>query len=180
MMTRGWIQILLKAGHRRSASETPFEWYQRAFRWRADAAGPSLNARMITVTFQGIRTRKPYTFVIFGGGDGVWIRGCPMAANLLAFVHFYRCSHCIRGLPNNVVLSIRTRTSRRKKISCRQHLYVRGVALCCVLEQDTFILVLALVKPRKTRPDISEKNVDWEVKNQIKQTHGRSQRVLSR
>ena len=54
------------------------------------------------------------------------------------------------------VLSRRKRTSRRK-ISCRQHLYVRGVALCCVLEQDTFILVLVLVQPRKTRPDISEK-----------------------
>ena len=44
-----------------------------------------------------------------------------------------------------------------KNNSCRQHLYVRGVALCCVLEQDTFILVLELVQLRKTRPDISEK-----------------------
>ena len=34
---------------------------------------------------------------------------------------------------------------------------VRGVTLCCVLEQDTFILVLVLVQPRKTRHDISEK-----------------------
>ena len=31
------------------------------------------------------------------------------------------------------------------------------VALCCVLEQDTFIHVLVLVQHRKTRPDISEK-----------------------
>ena len=46
---------------------------------------------------------------------------------------------------------------REKNNSCRQHLYVRGVALCCVLEQDTFILVLVLVQLRKTRPDISEK-----------------------
>ena len=44
-----------------------------------------------------------------------------------------------------------------KKISCRHHLYVRGVTLCCVLEQDIFILVLVLVQPRKTRPAISEK-----------------------
>ena len=56
-MTRGWIQILLYVGHRWSASEKPFEWRQMAFRWRADAAGPSLNARMITVIFQGIQTR---------------------------------------------------------------------------------------------------------------------------
>ena len=60
------------------------------FCWRADAAGLSLNARMITVIFQEIRTRiaeKLYIFVIFRGGGGgvggVWIRGCPVAANLL-------------------------------------------------------------------------------------------------
>ena len=43
--------------------------------------------------FQGIQTRiakKPYIFVIFfGGGGGLWIRGCPMAANLLASFHFF-------------------------------------------------------------------------------------------
>ena len=80
-----------------------------------------------------------------------------MAANHLVSGHFYCCPHCIRGLPDYVVLSRRKRTSRRKKFSCSQHLYVRGVALCCVLEQDTFILVLVLIQPRKTRPDISEK-----------------------
>ena len=44
-----------------------------AFRWRADAAGPSLNARMIIVIFQGIRTRllrNPTFFVIFRGEGG--------------------------------------------------------------------------------------------------------------
>ena len=59
-------------GHHRSTSETPFEWRQMAFRWRA--ADPSLNARMITVNFQGIRTRiaeKPYIFVIFQRGGGL-------------------------------------------------------------------------------------------------------------
>ena len=53
--------------------------------------------------------------------------------------------------------SVDVRGHLGEKISSRQHLYVRGVALCCVLEQDTFILVLVLVQPRKTRPDISEK-----------------------
>ena len=109
-----------------------------AFRWRADASGPLLNARMITVIFQGIWTRiaeKPYFFVIFrggGGGDGdVWIRGCPMAANLLASVHFYCCSHCIRGLPNYVVLSRLKRTSRRKK-SVADNIYMPGASHCVV------------------------------------------------
>ena len=44
-----------------------------------------------------------------------------------------------------------------KNISCRQHLYLSGVALCCVLEQDTCVFVLILVQPRKTHPDITEK-----------------------
>ena len=37
--------------------------------------------------------------------------------------------------------SVDVRGHLGEKISCRQHLYVRGVALCFVLEQDTFILV---------------------------------------
>ena len=32
-------------------------------------------------------------------------------------------------------------------------------------------LLRVLVQPRKTRPDITEKNVDWDVNNQIKQTN---------
>ena len=115
-----------------------------AFRWRADAAGPSLNARMIT-DFHGSRTRiaeKSYIFVIFRGGGG----GASGSADVLWRRIFWRpsifycCSHCIRGLP--VVLSRRKRISRRK-ISCRQHLHVRGVALCCVLE---LLLVLFSLK----------------------------------
>ena len=68
MMSRDGIRILLYAGRHRPASETPFEWRQMAFCWRADTAGQSLNARMITVIFQGVRIRiaeKPYIFVIF-------------------------------------------------------------------------------------------------------------------
>ena len=37
------------------------------------------------------------------------------------------------------------------------------MSLCCVLEEDTFILAYP-----KTRPEITEKNVDWDIKNQIK------------
>ena len=40
-----------------------------------------------------------------------------------------------------------------------------SVSQRCVLEQDTFIL-----QPRKTCPDVTESFVDWNVKNQIKQT----------
>ena len=73
-----------------------------AFCWRADAAGPSLNARMIT-DFSGDPDQiaeKPYIFVIFrgGGGGGVWIRGCPMAANLLASVHFLLLLPLYKGI----------------------------------------------------------------------------------
>ena len=128
-MTRGRIQILLKAGHRQYASETPFEWRQMAFRWRADAVGPSLNARMVAVIFQGIRTRvaeKPYIFAIFQGGGGasgsadvLWRRivWCPTI--------FYCCSHCIRGMPDYGVLSRQKRTSRRKK-SVADNIYMSG------------------------------------------------------
>ena len=41
-----------------------------AFRWRADD-GPLLNAGLVAVVFQGIRTsiaKEPYIFVIFQGG----------------------------------------------------------------------------------------------------------------
>ena len=31
------------------------------------------------------------------------------------------------------------------------------MSLCCVLEQDIFILAYILVQPRKTYPDITEK-----------------------
>ena len=44
-----------------------------------------------------------------------------------------------------------------KKQQLQTTFICRGVALCCDLEQDTFILVLVLVQPRKSRPDISEK-----------------------
>ena len=40
---------------------------------------PTLNSGMVAAIFQGIRTciaRKPYIFVIFQGGGGVWIP-CP-------------------------------------------------------------------------------------------------------
>ena len=43
----------------------------------------------------------------------------------------------------------------------------RGTALCpCA---GHFFLCLVLVQPRKIHPDITEKNVDWDVKNQHKQ-----------
>ena len=35
----------------------------------------------------------------------------------------------------------------------------------------TLILCLVLVQPRKTRPDMTEKNVDWDIKNQTKQSN---------
>ena len=48
-----WIQIPLKSGHHRPASETPLKWCfagvpMMAFRWHADD-GPILNAGLVTL-----------------------------------------------------------------------------------------------------------------------------------
>ena len=154
-----------------------------AFRWRADAVGPSLNARMVAVIFQGIRTRvaeKPYIFVIFQGGGGRLDPRMTYGGESFGLRPFLIDAPIVLGACLIMLFSVDERGHLGEKFSCRQHLYVRGVALCCVLEQDTFILVLVMIQPRKTRPDISEKKiVDWEVENQIKQNQGRSQRILS-
>ena len=92
-----------------------------------------------------------------GGGGGVWVRGCPLAANLLAFVHFYCCSHSSRGSACVPCLIILFLVDKRGHL--RQHLYLSGVALCCVLEEDKCVLVLVLNQPRKTRLDITEKSL---------------------
>ena len=59
------IQIPLKAGHHRLASETPFKW---RFGRR-----PIMVQHLIFMIYQGIRAstsiaKKPYSFVIFQGG----------------------------------------------------------------------------------------------------------------
>ena len=149
MMTRGRIQILLKTGHRQSSSEMAFEWHQMAFRWQADAAGPSLNARMLTVIFQGIRTRiaellrSPSIFAIFvfGGWGGGGASGSADVLWRRIFWRpsfFYYCSHGIRGLPNYVVLSRRKRTSRRKK-SVADNIYMSGALHCVVFLSKTHL-----------------------------------------
>ena len=123
-----------------------------AFRWRADAAGPSLNARMITVIFQGIRTRiaeKPYIFVIFlgGGGGGVWIRGCPMAANLLACVHFLLLLLCLIML-----FSVDERGHLGEKKSVAYNIYMSGASHCVVSLSKTH---LSLCRAGSTQEDPS-------------------------
>ena len=63
------IQIALKAGHHRPASETPLDGVSLAGRW-----WPNIKCWLGSfVIFQGVRTsiaRKPYIFVIFQGGGG--------------------------------------------------------------------------------------------------------------
>ena len=62
-----WIQKALKEGYHRPASETPF-----TFRWRADD-GPTLNACLVALIFQGIWTsigKKPDIFCDLSGGSG--------------------------------------------------------------------------------------------------------------
>ena len=62
------IQIPLKEGHHRPASETPFKCF---FCWRADDS-PTLNAELVFQRFWTGIAKKPYIFVIFqrGGGGG--------------------------------------------------------------------------------------------------------------
>ena len=45
--------------------------------------------------------------------------------------------------------------------------FTGGIALCT--GAGHFILCLVMVQHKKTRPDMAEKNVDWDVKNQHKQ-----------
>ena len=60
-----------------------------------------------------------------------------------------------------MLFSVDERGHLGEKNQLQTTFYVRDVALCCVSEHDTFILVLVLVQPRKTRPDISEKLLTW-------------------
>ena len=66
------IKIPLKAGHHRSASETPFTW-QMAFRWRPDD-GLTLNFGLVALRFfRGfvpLFLRKPIFVIFQGGGSG--------------------------------------------------------------------------------------------------------------
>ena len=140
-MTRGWIQILLQASNRRSASKTPFKWRQMAFRWRADAAGPSLNARMITVFFQGIRTRiaeKPYIFVIFRwrgrlgprmsyGGESFGVRP------------FFIVAPIVLGACLIMLFSVDERGHLGEKKSVADNIYMSGASPCVVSLSKTHL-----------------------------------------
>ena len=123
-----------------------------AFCWPADAAGPSLNARMITDSdFSGDPDQnccETLHFCDISGGGRLDPRMSYGGESLTSF-HFYCCSHCIRGLSNYAVLSRRTRTSRRKK-SVADNIYMSGASHCVV--------------------SLSKK---------IKQNQGHSQRILS-
>ena len=140
-----------------------------AFRWRADAAGQSLNARMITMIFQGIRTRiaeKPYIFVIFRGGGASGSADVLWRRIIWRPSIFYCCSHCIRGLPNYVVLSRRKRTSRRKnQLQTTFICQGRRTVLCPWASH-----IYPCFSTGSTQEDTSRYIwiiVDWEVKNQI-------------
>ena len=105
-----WIQNALKEGYHRPASETSF-----TFRWRADD-GPTLNACLVALIFQGIWTsiaRKPYIFVIFQGGQDplppspLWIRAC-LSRNIFYKHTFFFMAwlHVIRILLNPDITSL--------------------------------------------------------------------------
>ena len=109
--------------------------------------------------FQGIRTRiaeKTYIFVIFRGGGRLDPR-MSYGGESFEVRPFLIVAPIVLGACLIMLFSVDERGHLGEKNSCRQNLYVRDVALCCVIEQDTFILDLVLVQHRKTRPDISEK-----------------------
>ena len=111
-----------------------------AFRWRADAAGPSLNARLITVIFQGILTRiaeKPYIFVIFRGGGG--------GGRLDPRMSYGGVSYGVRRERSGSVVECLTRDRRAAGSS------LTGVTALWSLSK-TLYPSLVLVQPRKTRP----------------------------
>ena len=108
--------------------------------------------------FQGIRTRiaeKPYIFVIFRGGGGGGRLDPRMSYGGESFG--VRPFFIVDPIILEACLIMLFSVDERGHLGERNISNIRGVALCCVLEQDTYILVLVLVQPRKTRPDISEK-----------------------
>ena len=87
--------------------------------------------------FQGTRTRiaeKPHNFVVFRGGGGA-------SGESFGVRPFFIVAPIVLGACLVMLFSEDERGHLGEKIGCRQHLYIRGVALCCVLEQDTFIRV---------------------------------------
>ena len=96
---RGVHQIPLKAGHHRSASETPFKW--------RFSGGPILAQHwMVALWFfrwsEPALLKKPYIFVIFQGRGGgvpdplspVWIRTC-WAHWFCNIMHYVKNMHIV-------------------------------------------------------------------------------------
>ena len=117
-----------------------------AFRWRADAAGPSLNARMITVIFQGIWTRfaeKPYIFVIFRGGGGGG-RGASGSADVLWQRIFWRPSifidaPIVLGACLIMLFSEDEQGHLGEKKSVADNMYMSGASHCVVSLSKTHL-----------------------------------------
>ena len=97
-----------------------------------------------------------------------------MAANILASSICSCCSHCSRGsafVPClNMLFSVdeRGHLREKKKNSCRQHLYIKVIALCCVLEQRSGIDIISSTKP--------DPEYQWESDKLIVRHHKREPR----
>ena len=144
-----------------------------AYRWRADAAGPSLNARMIT-DFSGDPDQNCWENLHFcdisgRGGGRLDPRMSYGGESFGVRPFFYCCSYCIRGLP--VVLSRRKRTSRRKnQLQTTFICQGRRTVLCPWARH-----IYPCFSTGSTQEDPSRyiwKIADWKVKNQIKQNRG--------
>ena len=117
-----------------------------AFRWRADAACPSLNARMIhvTVIFQGIRTRiaeKPYIFVIFflgGGGGGVDPR-MSYGGESFDVRPFFIVAPIVLGACLIMLFSVDERGHIGEKKAVADNIYMSGASHCVVSLSKTHL-----------------------------------------
>ena len=170
----------MRPGHRWSASKTPFEWREMAFRWRAAAAGPSLNARFIT-DFSGDRDQNCWETLHFcdisGGGGRMDPRMSYGGESFGVHPFFLIVAPIVLGACLIMLFSVDERghlgEKKQQQLICQR----RRTVLCPWARH-----IYPCFRTGSSQEDPSRyiwKIVDWEVKNQIKQKQGRSQRILS-
>ena len=110
-----------------------------AFRWRADAAGPSLNSRIITVIFQGIRETLHFCDISGGleggfldprmsyGGESFGVRPCFIVAPI------------VLGAWLIILFSVDERGHLGEKKSVADNIYMSEASHCAVSLNKTHL-----------------------------------------